>query len=326
MISFILSIKFTPIAKRMALTFNIVDVPNKEVKTHKEIMPYLGGLSIFASVLITIIIIVLVYKFNVHMEQYGILIGCLIIIVIGLTDDIRNVKPLTKMLFQLIAAYLVWLAGIQINIIGIKSINMFFTLLWIVGLSNAFNLIDIMDGLSSGVAAISSFVLSIILWEMGWIFYCVITVALTGACLGFLKYNFNPAQLFMGDTGSLFIGFLLACISALMTQENETNQFLIPFFIFGIPIFETIFVSLLRIYSGRSPFKGSKDHFALRIVKCGFTVKRTVIWTYLFCVFLGFLSFIIFHFDNTTPYFLFLIIIIYIGIAWILSRVDISNV
>ncbi len=323
--SFLLSLLFTPIAKHIALRFSILDVSNTKLKTHKINTPYLGGLSIFASVLIASIFTIFLYKIMVPFVVYGLLTSCFIIIVLGFTDDIYKLRPLTKISFQIIAASLAWLTGIRITLTGLEQLDIIITITWIVSLSNAFNLIDIMDGLASGVAAISSIFLSLICLELGEIMNGLLLLCIAGACFGFLKFNFNPAQIFMGDTGSLFLGFLIACSTTKMFQYKEYSLEVLPVIILGIPIFETIFISLLRIKSGIPPWKGTKDHFALRLVKLGFSVKSTVILTYLFCVFLGSISLIFFYSRNPMLYCFFLITAILTLIGWILSKVDITD-
>ncbi|MCR8633347.1 MraY family glycosyltransferase [Paenibacillus radicis (ex Xue et al. 2023)] len=325
LISFLLSLLFTPIAKNIAIRFMILDVSNTSLKTHKINTPYLGGLSIFASVVIASAFVIFLFKLMIPIAVYGLLIACFIIIAVGFTDDIYNLHPLTKIFFQIIAASLAWLSGIRITLIGLEQFDSILTIIWIVGLSNAFNLIDIMDGLASGVAAISSIFLSLICLELGEIMNGLLLLSIAGACCGFLKFNFNPAQIFMGDTGSLFLGFLIACSTAHMFQFKPYGDIVIPVIILGIPIFETIFISLLRIKSGIAPWKGTKDHFALRLVRLGFSVKHTVLLTYLFCAFLGSVTLIFFYLGSSVLYCFFAITLILIGIGWVLSKVDISN-
>ncbi|OPH46925.1 hypothetical protein BC351_13450 [Paenibacillus ferrarius] len=323
--SFLLSILLTPFVKSIALRYRILDVSNATLKTHTINTPYLGGISIFISVLVTSVLMILLYKMMISLVLIGLLIACFMIIATGLTDDMYNLRPLTKISLQIIAASLAWLIGIRINLTGLEQLDIIVTILWIVGMSNAFNLIDIMDGLSSGVAAISSIFLSIICLELGEIMSALLLLSITGACFGFLFFNFNPAQIFMGDTGSLFLGFLIACSTTTMFQYQANSQVVVPVIILGIPIFETIFISFLRIKSGIPPWKGTKDHFALRLVKLGFSVKRTVILTYLFGILLGSLSLIFFYSGSPALYSFLLFTILLTVIGWLLSTVDISE-
>ena len=232
MIALILGLVFTPIARVIALKFDIVDIPNTVVKTHKKVTPYLGGGAIALSLLVTLFILIITFKLDVDKEMYGILVGCLIIIILGLIDDIKNITPLQKIFFQFLSAVIVVLSGTKIYLTNIEIIDVILTILWIIALTNAFNLIDIMDGLAAGIASIVSLTLSVLFLQMDEVFFSLVLLALAGSCLGFLKYNFNPAQIFMGDTGSLFLGFLLACISINFIDVGEINQSTLILFLF----------------------------------------------------------------------------------------------
>jgi len=323
--SFIFSLLLTPIAKRAALRFMILDVSDSRLKTHKNSTPYLGGLSIFASVLIATALIILLFKVMIPFALYGLLISCWIIMVTGLIDDTLNLTPLTKVSFEVVAAMLAWFTGTGITLTGVEQVDFMLTILWIVGLSNAFNLIDIMDGLASGVAAVSSIFLSFLCFELGEIIYGLLLLSIAGACLGFLKFNFNPAQIFMGDTGSLFLGFFIACSTTRIFNYKESGLEFLPIITLGIPIFETIFISLLRMKSGVFPWKGTKDHFALRLVRIGLSVKRIVILTYLFGVFLGSAALLFYYLSLPLLYCFLAITFILIVIGCVLSQVKISD-
>ncbi len=326
LIALILALILTPIMRIIALKFDIVDHPDASVKTHKVAIPYLGGISIFLSLILTMLILIAIFNLNVNKEDYGILAGSIIITILGFIDDIMRVSPFKKVFIQALVTIVIGLFGLRVNLIDSDIINSVLMFCWVVGLTNACNLIDIMDGLASGVIAIASFFLSFMFLQKGEIFNSLLLSALAGACLGLLKYNFNPAQIFMGDTGSLFLGFLSASMTIkFIMGEGISQTALIPVFILGIPIFETVFVSILRIKSGRSPLKGSKDHFALRLVKSGFTVKQAVLITYLVGSLLGIVAVISYNFRD---------IVLYIGIGLLLyafvvyrklSKIDMSN-
>ncbi len=323
--SLLLGLVFTPMARKLALVLNIVDYPNSNLKQHAAPTPYLGGVSIFISLLLTVSIIIKFNSFELSQEYKGVLYGSLIIFLTGLIDDIKGLQPLQKLSGQLLAVIVILVNGLSIELTGVEFWDIFLTVFWVVCLTNAFNLIDIMDGLACGIAIIASLALVVLLLESSSIL-CIILLALIGSCLGFLKYNFNPATIFMGDTGSLCIGFLLACISIELMQVGAENGFtLSPLIIFSIPLFETLFVSFLRIKAGISPLKGSKDHFPLRLVKSGLTIKRTVIMTYLFGILMGILSFVIFRFEETAYYVLLFIIVIHLLIANKLSQVKMDT-
>jgi len=325
-LSLISSVLLTPMAIKAAWSLRIVDLPGTDVKTHATVTPYLGGLAIFMAVLLPLTVTLPLAGIHLHFKHAALLIGCLLMLVTGLTDDIRNIGPYTKMLMQFLAVYAVWIAGVQIHLTDNQAVNLAVTFVWIAGLTNAFNLIDIMDGLSAGVAAIGSLFLAVIFLESGETGVGCILLALSGACLGFLKYNFRPAQIFMGDAGSLFIGFILGCLTVQWLQNPAGNHFFIPLFILGVPLFELIFVSGLRIRAGRSPLKGSRDHFALRLVQAGFTVRKAVLLTYCFCIGAGCLALTSFYYEHSTPYAVLLMLVIYSGIAWKLGKMDMGDV
>ncbi|GAA4845599.1 MraY family glycosyltransferase [Paenibacillus vulneris] len=297
--SFFFSLAFcmllTPIMRIIALKLRIVDYPNTELKTHKRPIPYLGGLAIFAAVAVVLILQ------NDHvtlMNQYGKILGSLIILGLGLVDDIRPVSPVTKLIVQFIAAFIVGSSGISFSFFDNGILNLAVTILWIIGVSNAINLIDTMDGLAAGIVSICSLFFALLLQLSGDLFSSALMLALAGACLGFLIYNFQPARIYMGDTGSLLIGFLFACTVIDWTEGQEFGrQLIVPVFILGIPLFELIFVSVLRIKAGKSPLRGSQDHFALRLVKMGLSVKKTVLLAYAGAIILGTTALLILSFD-----------------------------
>jgi UDP-GlcNAc:undecaprenyl-phosphate/decaprenyl-phosphate GlcNAc-1-phosphate transferase len=322
----IFALIFTPMAMLLALKLEIVDRPNIVLKTHKKVTPYLGGVAIATSFFLTLFVLTSYISLEQGKEMYGILFGSLIVIYIGIIDDIYTVGPIKKICFQLVAVLIVVLTGTKITLTNFDIVNGFLTTLWVIGLTNAINLIDIMDGLAAGIVFIVSIVFSILFLQIDLLFHSILLMALAGSCLGFLTYNFKPAQIFMGDTGSLFLGFILASISIHLISVSPNQQsILILVIAFGIPIFETLFVSILRIQNKRSPLMGSKDHFALRMVKNGFSVKHTVLITYSIGILLGVTSILAFNFKELTLVFLIGLLIVSIIIAKKLKKVDMSN-
>lgn len=289
-----LCIIFTPIARIIALKLNIVDHPNTNLKTHSNPIPYLGGTAIFISIAVTIYTMDQFFSISFNSEHQGLILGALIILLLGLIDDIRAMTAYTKLSVQLLAAYVSWSHGIGFYQFDHWALNLAITLLWVVAVTNAFNLIDIMDGLAAGVGGISSLFLALLLHFSGDSFNTVLLLSLAGACLGFLVYNFKPAKIYMGDTGSLLIGFLLACTVAQWTEGKQFGfNLVVPLLILGIPLFELIFVSVLRIQAGKSPLRGSKDHFALRLIMMGLSVKQAVLLAYMAAIVLGIMAMLI---------------------------------
>lgn len=279
---FILSLLFslygTPVARNAGIKFGIVDEPDGVLKTHKEPIPYLGGLAIYLSFLVALS---LVFEFS--KETLGILFGGSIISTLGLIDDIGKLSPRIKIIGEFLAVYILIKSGVYIKLWFIPEyLSIPLTFLWMIGIINAFNLIDVMDGLSAGVALVVSsifFVIAIITENHS---VAILSMAFSGACLGFLNYNYNPASIFMGDSGSLFLGFILSSIS-IMLDYTKLNRFgfIAPIFVLWIPLFETVYLFFTRISKGLSPFKGSRDHISIRLMTLyNFSVRKTVIIFY----------------------------------------------
>lgn len=273
-LSFLFSLYGTPIARNAGIKFGIVDKPDGVLKLHEEPIPYLGGLAIFLAFLISLS---LVFEFS--RETLGILFGGSIIMTLGLIDDIGKLSPRIKFIGEFLAVYILIKSGIYIKLWFLPEyLSIPLTFLWMIGIINSFNLIDVMDGLSAGIAFIVSsvfFVMAIITENPS---VAIISMALSGACLGFLNYNYNPASIFMGDSGSLFLGFIISSIS-IMLDYTKINKFafIAPFFVLWIPIFETVFLFFKRLSRGESPFKGSRDHTSIRLRSLfNFSIRKTV--------------------------------------------------
>lgn len=287
-LSLILSLILTPIFRYLAIKLSILDHPFSDIKTHKKPVPYFGGLSIVSSFYITLILVRLTTNFPTGTLRSirGIFWGGLIIFILGLIDDIKykGIHFTTKFLGEFIAAVLLLFYDIKINFVYPDWFSSILTVLWVVGLTNAINLIDVMDGLSSGVVVIiclGFFILSRFI--AGDIYIGYTCLSITGACLGFLPYNLSEKyKIFMGDTGSLFLGFILASISlgSKYSQNNSLGVFA-PLIILLVPIYETIFISIMRLKKGQSPFLGSKDHFSLRLVSIGISKHKVLFLSYL---------------------------------------------
>lgn len=287
-LALVLSYYLTPIVREAALRFGIVDRPDGKLKKHEQPVPYLGGLAIFISLLATISI---AYEFDT--TALGILLGTTLIIVLGLVDDFGVLAPKVKLAGQLVAVWVLFKAGISVQIIWLPDwANLGLTVAWVLGVTNAFNLIDIMDGLSSGVAAIAALFLALISFINGNYIIAAFTFILAGSLFGFLPHNFRPASIYLGDTGSMAIGFVLAAltINEQYTLFNLRVGVLAPIIIMGVPIFETVFLIFVRLSKGLHPMQGSPDHFALRLRRRGWSVVKVVVTTYCVSVLLGLLG------------------------------------
>ncbi len=283
-LAFLLSLYGTPLAARAAIKFGIVDAPDGGLKNHQEPVPYLGGLSVYLAFLLSL---ALVFQFD--RRVLGILLAGSIVLILGLIDDLGVLSPKEKLFGQLIACFVLIKSGIVIQIAALPDpVNIVITYLWVVGVINAINIIDIMDGLAPGVALIAAFFLGVVAQVNGEPMFVIMAAALIGSLLGFLRYNFHPAQIYLGDTGSMFIGLLLAalCITGKYAVHNRIAYFA-PVLILGIPLFDLMLVSVARWWKGRSIMRGSPDHFALRLRAMGCSPRQIVGLTYSVGLLLG---------------------------------------
>lgn len=278
--AFIITLLTTPLMRIIALKCNILDHPHSSVKTHDQPVPYLGGIAIWLGFMFSLVMIRIITNFpsgTLH-NLRGILLGGLCIVLLGIIDDLnpKGIDFKKKFVFQFIAALILIYFGIHIKFVHPNYISIILTIIWVIGISNAFNIVDIMDGLSSSLAVISAGAFLIIALPTEQFYVNFAAAALAGACLGFIPFNMSKSRrIFMGDTGSLFIGFVLASLSlgTSYTQVNDVGLFA-PILILGIPIYDTMLVMFYRIIQNKSPFLGSKDHFALRLEAMGFTRKQ----------------------------------------------------
>ncbi|MDA1000897.1 MAG: hypothetical protein O2807_10355 [bacterium] len=269
---------------------------------HKEPTPLLGGVGIFIGIAISVFLSALFVrtfemKFDVILQSrlLGLLLGVLIVFAAGLWDDISSLRPSAKLMVQIIAACIAIIYGTSIPLGSHKFFSILLTIFWIVAVTNAFNLIDNMDGLCSGIAAISGMVLAAWSFISGNVLMGVFSAALTGACLGFLCFNFPPASVFMGDCGSMVLGFSLAVASISLSASHPTSlaaTLMVPVLVLGVPIFDTTFVSLTRIFRGQSIAQGGKDHTSHRLVILGVSERRAVLMIYAFSALMGITAFL----------------------------------
>lgn len=290
LIAVILTYVATPVAGRIAQRVGAVDYPNtRRVNQHPVVN--LGGLAIYVGVIAAVFLTA-----SVNSKLLGIIISSTLMLVIGLIDDLRGISPTSKFIWQIIAALLVTSFGIKIEFITNPLGGMFylgalsipFTVFWLVAITNTVNLIDGLDGLAAGVSTIAAVTLLIVAIQEAELLVMILTIAVAGACIGFLQYNFNPAQIFMGDTGSLFLGFLLATISALGALKSAAAVTLVvPILALGVPIFDTAFAIIRRRQKGKPLFQADRGHLHHRLLELGLSHKETVIVVYLISLSLG---------------------------------------
>ena len=299
-IGLIVSFGFTPFLRRIALKFGFLDHPEQK-KAHSHPTPLLGGLAIYIAFFASML-----FSVEVSRVVMGIFLASGMLLLVGLVDDRMGMMPQLKLCMQILAALTVFKFGLRVTTIEDYYLCMFFTVFWIVGITNAFNLLDNLNGLSSGIAVIAAFFFCILAFSEGDYMVAALAAGIVGSCIGFLRYNFPRAHIFMGDSGSLVLGFLLACLAIIGSWETErvTLSLSIPIVILGYPIFDTTLVTLIRIREGRSIFQGGKDHSShiLSLIwfkkmknkdtsgiltSIGFKKKRAVLLIFIVCVLLG---------------------------------------
>lgn len=315
-----LSLYFTPLIRKAAIRLQILDKPDGNLKLQKESVPYLGGLAVSLSFLICLS---LTFEFN--KEVLGILLAGSVIIILGLIDDFGVLTPKIKLLGQAVSALVLIKSGIYIKLVFLQpAIAIPLSFLWLIAIINAFNLIDIMDGLSTGVAFIAALFLFIVAVINERFLIAVLTSALAGSLLGFLKYNFKPAKIYLGDTGSMFIGLVLGALAMIGSYTTHNNLACIaPVIILGVPIFDTLLVIYIRLKRRMSILKGSPDHFALRLRKWKLSVPQTVILSYAISVFLGINAIVIMFVNDKIAFNIVGILIILALISgYFLKKVD----
>ena len=317
-LAFIVAFMATPYTIKIANKIGAVDIPKDKRRMHTKKMPKFGGPAVILGFIISMIYLIAIMSIEGSLELFdyqeygkkllGILLGIGVIAITGIIDDIKTLKPWQELIGQTIAAIIVVAFGIQIEHLNIpflyrvglsEAFSVIITILWIVGVTNAINLIDGLDGLSSGISLISCISLLIIFLMNGSpMIATVIVTAMSGALVGFLPYNFSPAKTFIGDTGSNFLGFMLAVVSILGVAKTYTAAVIVlPVIVLGLPIFDVIFAIVRRIAKGKSikaVFKPDKGHLHHKLVEKGFTQKQAVLILYGLSASLGMFAIILF--------------------------------
>lgn len=262
-----------------------MDLPN-ERKIHKIPVSRLGGVAIWSSTMLTFLLLVFLSYYPYGSLLSGILLGGSLMFLLGLIDDIYNLNAKFKLFIQIAIVTIVYLLGVKIDTIinpfgGVFELGWLsypITLLWIVGICNAVNFIDGVDGLAGSVITVNSITLAIVAIAMtpSNPISALIAFILAGSMLAFLAYNFNPAKIFMGDSGALFAGFLLASLSITGVMKTATLAILLPFVVLAVPIMDITFSSLRRIMKGTSPFVADSEHIHHKLLKAGFSQNKTV--------------------------------------------------
>jgi UDP-GlcNAc:undecaprenyl-phosphate GlcNAc-1-phosphate transferase len=291
--SFLLAFVLTLVLRRIATKLKIMDHPEKR-KIHEMPIPLLGGLAIYISYVVTIFL-----NFSFSPGLKGVILGGTVILIVGLIDDVKELPAMWKLMAQILAAGILMLYGVRLSFLpnnwwGIGG-EMLLTLIWVVGITNAVNFFDGMDGLAAGSIAICSLSFFIVGMLTGQPYLAYLTIALAGSCLAFLIFNFKPASIFLGDAGSTFLGFTVAGIAVMggWAQDNPKVALSLPLLILSVFIFDLVYISLSRIYRGRVKnlrewieYTG-KDHLHHRLVALGLTETQAVLFIYLIAACLG---------------------------------------
>lgn len=318
----VIAIGSTPIARRIALRLGIIDRPNAR-KIHLDPVPLLGGMAIYGAFIAALLLFGNRFGLN---ELISILVGASLVSFLGVWDDQRKLSPLLKLLGQLLAASILILSGVRIGTFSWEPLNIAVTLGWVVVVTNAMNLLDNMDGLSGGVGAIAAIYFLLLAAINDQYLVGALSAALVGACLGFLVYNFNPASIFMGDAGSLFLGFILAAVAIKLRFPAGVQivTWMVPVLILGLPLFDTTLVIVSRLRRGLNPLTTpGKDHVSHRLVAMGYTRREAVLTCYLICAGLGIVALFITQASILEGYVVGSIMaLVGLAVLWRLEQVD----
>jgi UDP-GlcNAc:undecaprenyl-phosphate/decaprenyl-phosphate GlcNAc-1-phosphate transferase len=298
----------TPRIKRLALRRGFVDKPNSR-KVHQAPMVRLGGVAMFLGFILALIVAFSLGGFQglpweKQAEIYGVILGASAYFAVGLLDDILNLSPSSRLLMQIFVAIGAWSAGVQINFLTIPGmgltklpdiISIVITVIWLVGITNAINWIDGLDGLAAGVAGIAASVMFATCLAMNQPGAAIVAAALAGSSIGFLRYNFNPAQIFMGDGGAYFTGFTLAGVGVIGLVKGVTTVavflpsivVILPYLILAVPILDMSAVIVDRLWRGKSPFIADKRHLHHRLLNAGVSHRHTVLFIYSLTLWVG---------------------------------------
>lgn len=303
-IALVVTFVVTPLVRRFAIRRGLVDRPGGR-KVHERPIPRLGGVAIFAGVAIAIGLQIagelrfgwggtLVSGGSIELRTLGVLLGMTIIFLVGLWDDLANLSPGAKLAGQILAAGVVVASGLRIEylgdplgggLIGLGLVSIPITMLYIVGFTNVINLIDGLDGLAAGVSAIAATSLLVLAAQGNRLDAAALAAVVIGACIAFLRYNYNPASIFMGDSGALFLGFTLATISLMgVMKSTATIALAVPLLIIGVPIFDTASAIIRRLLHQRPIQEADKGHIHHRLLGRGFNQRQTVLIIYVWCI------------------------------------------
>ncbi|HVO68777.1 MAG TPA: MraY family glycosyltransferase, partial [Aggregatilineaceae bacterium] len=297
-IGFAASLGLTPLTRQLARRFGIVDKPSAR-KVHQVPTPLMGGLAIYGAFMIALLLFHTWTPDNRDTQALrqliAILGGATWLVIVGFVDDRRMLSPQMKFAGELIATAAVILSGIRVQLFNSPWLDIPLTVFWMVGIINAINFLDNMDGLAAGISAIAALCFFVLAAIEGQVLVATLAAAMFGSSLGFLFYNFSPATTFMGDMGALVLGFLLAVLGIKLSFPNQSPlvSWTIPILALGLPIFDTTLVVFTRLREKRSPMQGGKDHTSHRLVIMGLSYRAAVVTLYMACILLGLAALIV---------------------------------
>ena len=311
-LALIISLLLVPLVGKLAVKIGAVDQPNAR-KVHTRIMPRMGGLAIYIS-----FFLVLFLSQGLTSELIGLFWGGTVLVLVGIVDDMKDIPAKVKLCGQILAACIVVAFGVRVDFMtniffgGMFQLSIFsgpFTVLWIVSIINAVNLIDGLDGLAAGISTIAAITMAIVGYASGQYLMASMALILIGATLGFLKYNFHPAKIFMGDTGSMFLGYNLAIFAVMGFAKSFTLLSLVPpLLVLAIPILDTLFAIIRRKMNHKPIFKPDKNHLHHCLLKYGFSHRDTVLIIYAVSAVLALCGLIMTYLNSTQGILLLVVI------------------
>jgi UDP-GlcNAc:undecaprenyl-phosphate GlcNAc-1-phosphate transferase len=290
-VGFAASLGLTPLSRTIALRLGVIDKPNQR-KIHKDNKPLMGGLAIFVAFAVAL----LLFSPEQHLVELGsVVAGALLLAVVGLADDRFMLGIKIRLVAQTAAALILIAAGVRIQLFGLPLLDNALTILWVLALTNAVNFLDNMDGLAAGLSAIGAGFFTLIAFNEGLTLVSAVAAALMGSAVGFLIYNFNPASTFMGDMGSLVLGFVLAVLGIKLEFGTQPPgiTWMVPLLVLALPLFDIHLVVITRIMEGRSPGEAGKDHTSHRLMSLGLSQRWTLVVLYGACGFFGLLGLLV---------------------------------
>ena len=316
----------TPLMLRLALRLSVLDVPD-ERKAQSSPIPYLGGVAIVVAFSVTVLVAGFVAGPQAGVGPLAAVLGAAVVLALmGLVDDLRGLSPYLRLAVEAAAGVVVYLTEPAISLPGPAPVGMALTVLWVVAVTNAFNLLDNMDGLSAGVAALAATAFCLVAALNGQYLVAALSAAVAGCATGFLRHNFHPAKIYMGDAGSLFLGFLLAAIAVRLKLSDAPREvaLFVPVLILGVALLDTTLVTVNRLRHGRSPMQGGRDHVSHRLVWVGIPVPVSVGLIYAVAASLGFLAVLLARLDTVSGLMLVgFVLVVGAGVLALLSAVPV---